>query len=428
MGTNFDEFIKQSSEQFSDDGLQANWADLEKRLDKTMPVQKGKGGNLWVLGAGSIIALLSLWFWLNHRNEAVSVAQNPSLEASPYLEKDVQLMAENKDVNKENRQIAENESRLIDNSTQQATNEHQEPTIHEALTLSSVENLKTKEVPSEKQINPSLREVAPKQQLVKKDQPGDYAFKTTYKKEACQGEVVTFFVEPACAECVFEWTLGDGTVLKGQKVSYAFEDQGKFPISVQVRLEEQQLDFKNFITIHPTPKGEISIKEDFSGPFPEYIFSAGQEDLYSVTYGFSDGQKIIKNTCKRSFYHKRYEPVQVKLVTDKGCKVEFTENVYIEHPVSLLAPNSFSPNGDGRNDTWMPAALQENPWPFTLQIIDAASKTLAYSTSNGNQAWDGKIQSTNKMAKMGQGFVWVATVKMPNQETRTFQGEIMVVE
>jgi len=52
-------------------------------------------------------------------------------------------------------------------------------------------------------------------------------------------------------------------------------------------------------------------------------------------------------------------------------------------------PNSFSPNGDGVNDTWRPVFSQIQDENFLLNIYDADNKKL-FSTTDLNNYWDGK--------------------------------------
>lgn len=58
--------------------------------------------------------------------------------------------------------------------------------------------------------------------------------------------------------------------------------------------------------------------------------------------------------------------------------------------VSLFVPNSFSPNGDGNNDTFAPG-ITGNTYRYRLQVIDRWGRTV-FDSTNPNLGWDGTYQ------------------------------------
>lgn len=428
MGTNFFNQIKQALERYTVSEAPSGWDALEKQLDQAMPVQKSNKGKGWLLGSIAFVAgsLGVMYLFLGtHEKPAVSSSQYQQTSSDLVSEVNVAEMENNADA-----------GRSLDQSNVNPSSENQDQNIASSLPKSEEKKVEEVEIPeisaSDLSYKTPVPSVKPNEATPVKPEASDkdFVFEIKYKREACEGEMVAFTSIPECAECTYEWDLGDGKAYSnsGSSLQAAFDAPGVYHITLKVILNGQSGFLKNTILINEKPQEDVLVKAEHNESIPEYHFSYNQAKMYSVTWSFSDGQKLFGTNCKRMFYEKRNETVSVKAVTDKGCKAEFTKSVFIDQPFTLLAPNSFSPNGDGKNDTWMPIVLQENKMSFTLQIMDIATKTLVYTTTNPNQGWDGRIQGTSRNAKMGQSFVWVAQVKINGQESKTFQGEIIVVE
>jgi gliding motility-associated-like protein len=51
-------------------------------------------------------------------------------------------------------------------------------------------------------------------------------------------------------------------------------------------------------------------------------------------------------------------------------------------------PNVFTPNGDGKNDIFLPVYNPDVPLTFTMKIFNKWGEEI-YSTENISQGWDG---------------------------------------
>jgi gliding motility-associated-like protein len=70
--------------------------------------------------------------------------------------------------------------------------------------------------------------------------------------------------------------------------------------------------------------------------------------------------------------------------------------------------NAFTPDEDGINDTWLPAADLFTEFPFNLMIVDRFCK-LVYQTDNKNRPWNGRIIGSNKNTKNRETYMWQLT-------------------
>jgi gliding motility-associated-like protein len=63
----------------------------------------------------------------------------------------------------------------------------------------------------------------------------------------------------------------------------------------------------------------------------------------------------------------------------------------------MWIPNSFTPNGDGVNDTFKPNFIGVKKYGF--RIFDRWGRTVFY-TDNNEVAWDGKVGESNHVSHM----------------------------
>jgi len=60
---------------------------------------------------------------------------------------------------------------------------------------------------------------------------------------------------------------------------------------------------------------------------------------------------------------------------------------------AYYVPNSFTPNGDGHNDVWLPLGSAVQPEDFTCQVYDRFGH-LVFETADWQTGWDGTISGT----------------------------------
>ncbi len=122
-------------------------------------------------------------------------------------------------------------------------------------------------------------------------------------------------------------------------------------------------------------------------PEPELFFSPDKEGSYLVCLDASKDAHCNDTTCT---------------------------TIIVKDEVTLFVPNSFSPNGDGYNESFSAkgAGFDENF--FTLEIYNRWGE-LVFSNSNINQAWDGTIMGTAAKSDIYQ---WKIVTRAKNSSVK----------
>jgi gliding motility-associated-like protein len=150
-----------------------------------------------------------------------------------------------------------------------------------------------------------------------------------------------------------------------------------------------------------------------------YAFEVAGDPSYSYTW--SPAEALSCSNCMSAMLEVGSYPAVVELnVTDSlGCASIYT--IQPEYICTPYLPNAFSPNADGRNDTFFPFVVCPNA-TYTLQIFDRWGN-LVFESSDSNLEWDGQING--KAAPIG---VYVYVVQLETAFTReTFSGELNLV-
>ena len=84
----------------------------------------------------------------------------------------------------------------------------------------------------------------------------------------------------------------------------------------------------------------------------------------------------------------------VKAFSDKGCTA--TSKVFVKVVKDFRVPNTFTPNGDGINDTWLIENLALYP-THRIQVFNRYGQAV-YESKDDTQAWNGTYKGKEQPA------------------------------
>jgi gliding motility-associated-like protein len=117
------------------------------------------------------------------------------------------------------------------------------------------------------------------------------------------------------------------------------------------------------------------------------------------------------------------------LATDSlGCTAMDEVQVTVLPASAYYLPNAFSPNGDGRNDTFGPLPARPGIEAAQFRVFDRWGG-LIFERSNlpledGRLFWDGQVRGESAPAGV---YVWVLQVRLPNGRAEQVQGEVLLL-
>ena len=118
----------------------------------------------------------------------------------------------------------------------------------------------------------------------------------------------------------------------------------------------------------------------------------------------------------------------VLVVTDEsGCRARDSIKVHIDIdalPNDLFIPNSFSPNGDGLNETFPFSILISQP-EYRARVYNRWGQKVFDSSLDGEQWWDGKFLDDNVAS---EAFVYMIEFRACNGENKRVSGTVTILE
>jgi gliding motility-associated-like protein len=112
-----------------------------------------------------------------------------------------------------------------------------------------------------------------------------------------------------------------------------------------------------------------------------------------------------------------------------GCSVSDRVNVFVSRENSVYVPNAFSPNGDGKNDTFYPFTDGNVEEIMVFKIFDRWGNLMHQQYNfEGNRAelgWDGKV---NGLKMDPAVFIYFLQVRYIDGEKEMFKGDVSLVK
>jgi gliding motility-associated-like protein len=118
--------------------------------------------------------------------------------------------------------------------------------------------------------------------------------------------------------------------------------------------------------------------------------------------------------------------VCLNVIDPLGCTAQFCDSVFIKDDFQVYVPNSFTPNGDGINDTFYPQLLYSDVQLYHFWIIDSKGQ-IVFDSYDANQKWDGYDTYGQSMGE-NDIFIWNLEVKPdPVAELRSYSGHVLLL-
>lgn len=170
------------------------------------------------------------------------------------------------------------------------------------------------------------------------------------------------------------------------------------------------------VTVHPLPY--VNAGNDTTILYGDYLELTSNSNEISSWHG----ENINCNRCSKTYLAPTQNICYTLEVTDQyGCKNTDVKCVEVKKEFSLFMPNSFTPNEDDLNDTYMIAGIGIEE--FEMIIYDRWGN-LIYKTNDMTKGWNGKHHG---LACSNGIYICQVTVKSFEQKTETKYQNITLI-
>jgi gliding motility-associated-like protein len=240
----------------------------------------------------------------------------------------------------------------------------------------------------------------------------------TYKDSVICGPDCFKFTATSTTGCASAtWTFGDGTKTNGcnsakhcynkagpYTVTYTILDGNGCPGTVSV------IDTANLL---PIPVAEFSYTPNPASILAPTITFTDQSSGPPVTWDWhfgnpGDSSTMIQNPVF-TYTDTGCYTVTLLVSAADGCTSQVSHPVCIQPYFTFYAPNTFTPNGDGKNDIWMPYGIGIDPNNYDLIMFDRWGN-LMFETHVWGEGWDGRANHGAEIAQIDT-YVWKVVLK-----------------
>lgn len=193
------------------------------------------------------------------------------------------------------------------------------------------------------------------------------------------------------------WNISDGNSVQGCNTNYTFENDGCYDITLVSTSAlgcVYDTTFTSAVCVFPLPNAAFS-------PTPQYISestpvsqmhnnSTGAE---TYSWNFGDGTGSNEFAPDHIFPEAvgNYDIV-LTAVSDHGCVDTAHAWIYVEEDLIYYVPNTFTPDGDGHNETFKPVLTSGfDPSFYHFSIYNRWGEVV-YESEDIEGGWDGEFR------------------------------------
>jgi|GEM_PF-2810756 len=251
-------------------------------------------------------------------------------------------------------------------------------------------------------------------------------------QEGCTPVTTTFVNTGSSLGTTCLWDFGEGsTSTQCETTDHTFVQAGCYDITLTVSEAgcSSQFTAPQLVCVDPLPIAAFSITPNpvlIASPFA--LFTSNSVGASEVVWTFEGGQPATSTEPIVRVDYTGLDPnefdVCLRVTNDVGCSDSACTTVFLLDELRVHVPNTFTPDGDGINELFLPVLVGNSTEDFRLSIFNRWGE-LIYETANTGSGWDGTMGGT----KVQDGvYVWKLVVKASiGVEIREITGHVNVL-
>ena len=214
---------------------------------------------------------------------------------------------------------------------------------------------------------------------------------------------------------VFEWNI-DNAIYTTLNATHQFSGSGNYPVSLTITTLDNCVAeaIRNVnITVFPLPQALYSVNPENAPLFnSEVTFADGSANAVSWLWDFGDGDTSSLQNVSHFYADPGKYNAKLYVTNVAGCIDSSAREIFI---TPFYIPNAFTPNGDGRNETFFDPGYATNVQDLSMNIYNRWGQ-LVYTSDNLSTTWDG-TDSKGNLAPQG---VYIYALKVTTYSVKHY--------
>lgn len=223
----------------------------------------------------------------------------------------------------------------------------------------------------------------------------------------------------------YEWIFGDGNGSSEENPSHTYTTNGDFNVSLIATTATggcvDTITVNDVVTVYLTPQASFQANPNTATLIdPNIEFT--NTTLNGATYLWDFGDGGTSNMANPENYYDEVGEYLVTLIAYNGiCESSTSQRIKIKPVTFVYIPNAFTPNGDGRNDVFVPQGIGIEG--FKMTIFDRWGKRLYY-TENLEEPFRGWL---NGLELPIDSYVYIIEILDVDGEWKSYRGNVNLV-
>ena len=225
----------------------------------------------------------------------------------------------------------------------------------------------------------------------------------------------------------WNWQMGGSTISNIQNFSQTFYQSGKYDIALEVSTDKGCSDTKTvreILEINPTVIAEFEVETShLTNLAPYFQFRNLSQNADSYTWLVNDS--IVSHETDLKWYAYEAGSYTITLIGNNqwNCSDTVSTKLSIEEDFAFYIPNTFTPNGDGKNDLFYGSGVGVTD--AKMQIFNRWGAEV-YDCNGKSCSWNGEIENKSAIAQDGV-YLYVIRVRDIFNEFHTFRGHVTLM-
>lgn len=247
--------------------------------------------------------------------------------------------------------------------------------------------------------------------------------------DGCDTHTTVFTDHTSPTPIAWNWNFGDpassGNTSPLSSPTHQFSTSGIYDVSLSVTTLEGCVSdtvFPNYVEVYPLPYANYTADPERTNLLQSTINFSDESvgNISEWSWYFGDGSESENQHVEHAFLDTGAFLVTLTVTTVNGCEDWTRQQVIIDPDFMFYVPNTFTPNGDGKNDVFRGFGLGVKWDTYQLFVYNRWGEEIFYTNSVDN-SWDGSFKGKQAPDEV---YVWKIMLYDQLGESHTYRGRV----